>query len=81
MKLLPLGNDTSALTKRLQDTEGYLESYSHGRKLQIYFVGYFPITGVTSDILGFAQPMPQYIQAIENDQERENEIRSLRTRR
>jgi hypothetical protein len=51
MKLLLLGNNTSALTRRLQDPEGYLRSYGHGRKLQIYLIGYFPIAGVTSDIL------------------------------
>jgi hypothetical protein len=30
---------------------GYLRSYSHRRKLQVYLVGRFPIEGVTTDIL------------------------------
>jgi hypothetical protein len=45
MKLLLLGNDTSALIKQLQDPDpqGYLRSYSYKSKLQVSLIGYFPI--------------------------------------
>jgi hypothetical protein len=51
MKLLIIGNDTSALTNRLQDPQGYLRKYGGRRKLQVYLIGHFPTLGVTSDVV------------------------------
>jgi hypothetical protein len=50
LRLLLIGNDTSALQQRLQDPQHYIRTYGHSRKLQIHLVGSCPVVARTTEI-------------------------------
>jgi hypothetical protein len=50
LRLLLIGNDTSALQQRLQSPQHYILKYGHSRKLQIHLVGSCPVMAPTTEI-------------------------------
>jgi hypothetical protein len=50
LRLLLIGNDTSALQRRLQHPHQYIRKYGHSRKLQIYLVGSCQVVARTTEV-------------------------------
>jgi hypothetical protein len=62
MRLLLIGNDTSALQERVRRPIEYIRNHGHARKLQIYLVGHFPVmcktTGIRDRLIKFTLSKP-----------------------